>query len=268
MTRWTIEKPCELEFDDVRMLRVRVVAGSVNVVGTDEGAKLEVTEIEGPPLAVTLSGGELVVTYEDMSWRGILSWVMSWRRRTTISLAVPWDCSVQLGVVTASAVVSGVHGRAAVKSVSGEVTLEGLTDGVEAETISGDLATKALAGDLRFSTVSGALTVVDGSSTSLTSNSVSGDVTLDVDIARGGDVGITSVSGDVRVRLPHDTGVRVDIASTTGNLDSAFDGLSYERSPGNRKLEGVLGSGAGKLRVQTVSGDIALLRREPAEAAL
>jgi len=268
MTRWTISEPTELDFDSVKVLRVRIVAGSVNVVGTDETARLEVTDLDGPPLQVSLKDGELVVAYDDVSWPGILSWVTSRRRSATISVAVPWDSSVQLGVVTASAVVSGIHGCTSIRSVSGNVTLEGLTETVDAETVSGDLETKSLAGDLRFSTVSGDLTVVDGSSTLLRANSISGDVALDVDVARGSEIELTSVSGDVRVRLPHNTDVQVDIASTSGNLDTAFDGLSYRRLYGNRRLGGVLGRGSGRLLASTVSGDIALLRREPAGAAL
>jgi Putative adhesin len=268
MARWTISEPTELDFDAVKVLRVRIADGSVNVVGTDETARLEITELDGPPLGVSLEDGELVVAYEDVSWPGILSWVESRRRSVTISLAVPWDCSVQLGVVTASAVVSGVHGRTSVRSVSGDLTLEGLTDTVEAETVSGNLETMSLAGDLQFSTVSGDLTVVDGSSNVLRANSVSGDVTLDVDVANGGEIELASVSGDIRIRLPHRTNVEVEIASHTGSLDSSFDGLSYERMLRARRLGGILGHGSGRLLASTVSGDIALRRREPAGVAL
>jgi uncharacterized protein YaiE (UPF0345 family) len=267
MTRWTISEPTELTLDPAKVLRVRIVAGSVNVVGTDDTARLEVNELEGPPLQVSLQDGELVVTYDDLSWRGLLSWVTSRRRKATISLAVPWDCSVQLDVVTAAATVAGIHGRTSVKSLSGPVTLEGLTDTVEAETVSGDLETKSLAGDLRFSTVSGDLTVVDGSSNVLRANSVSGDLTLDMDPARAAEIELNSISGDLRVRLPHSTDVQVDIASAAGRLDTAFGGLSYERMPDNHRLGGTLGKGSGRLVASTVSGDIALLRREPAEVS-
>jgi Putative adhesin len=267
MRRWTIAEPTVLELDPAKVLRVRLVGGSVDVVGTDGETRLEVTELEGPPLQVSLSDGELVVAYEDLSWRGILSWV-STRRRARVSLAVPWDCAVQLGVVTASAVVAGVHGRTAVKSVSGSVTLEGLTDSVEAETVSGDLATRALAGDLSFGTVSGQLTVVDGSSNKLRATSVSGDLFLDVDVARRGSLELSTVTGDTRVRLPRNTDVEVEISSTSGELDTAFDALRLERTPSARRLGGVLGNGTARLRATTVSGAVTVLRREPAGAAL
>jgi hypothetical protein len=269
MTTWTIAEPADLEFDQVKVVRIRVVGGSVNVVGTDETARLEVTELDGPPLSVSLEDGELVISYDDLSWRSILSWgVDSQPRSATLSLAVPWDSAVQLGVVSAAAVVSGIHGRTSVKSVSGEVTLEGLTDTVDAETVSGDLETRSLAGDLRFSTVSGDLTVVDGSSNQLRVNSVSGDVALDVDVARDAWLDLATINGAIRVRLPHRTHLTVEVASASGNVDTAFDGLRYQQHPGNRRLDGVIGTGSGRLTASTVSGDIALLRRTPVEAVL
>jgi DUF4097 and DUF4098 domain-containing protein YvlB len=181
---------------------------------------------------------------------------------------VPWDCAVQLGVVTATAVVAGVHGRTSVKSVSGGVTLEGLTDSVEAETISGDLQTRSLAGDLTFGTVSGQLTVVDGSSNRLHANSVSGDLFLDVDVAKHGSLELRTITGDARVRLPRNTDLEVDISSTSGALGTSFDALRLERTASARRLGGVLGTGSARLRATTVSGDVTLLRREPAGAAL
>ena len=74
MSEWSVTEPEKLAFDTpVSDLQVRVVNGTVNVVGTDEGpARLEVTDIEGPPLVVTQDGGTLTVGYEDLPWKGFL----------------------------------------------------------------------------------------------------------------------------------------------------------------------------------------------------
>ena len=87
----------KLTFDEpVTALRVRIVNGTVNVVGTDEGS--------GPPGGVrgrrpaadvvTQEGGTLTVAYEDLPWKGFLKWLdrKGWRRRKLArasSLAVP-----------------------------------------------------------------------------------------------------------------------------------------------------------------------------------
>ena len=77
MSEWSVAEPSKLTFDaPVTALHVRVVNGTVNVVGTDEGsARLEVSELEGPPLVVTQKDGTLTVAYEDLPWKGFLKWL-------------------------------------------------------------------------------------------------------------------------------------------------------------------------------------------------
>ena len=43
-----------------------------------------------------------------------------------VTITVPADCPIQLGVLSASAIVSGLRSGAAVKGMSGEVTLDGV----------------------------------------------------------------------------------------------------------------------------------------------
>ena len=113
MSEWSVAEPTKLTFDEpVSRLHVRIVNGTVNVVGTDEGsARLEVSEIEGPPLIVTQQDGTLTVAYEDLPWKGFLKWLdrKGWRRSAVVSLAVPADTRVEVGVVGAAAVVSGIR---------------------------------------------------------------------------------------------------------------------------------------------------------------
>lgn len=129
-SEWFVKEPGKLTFDEpVTRLHVRIVDGTVNVVGTDDGsARLEVSEIEGPPLVVTQEDGVLTVTYEDLPWKGFLKWLdrKGWRRNAVVSLAVPADTRVEVGVVGAGAVVSGVDGPTVVKGVTGDTTLVGL----------------------------------------------------------------------------------------------------------------------------------------------
>jgi len=261
MDRWTVQEPTQIELDAVRRVEVRIVSGHVEVVGGDGPPRLEVSSIEGPPLHVRLADGVLEVSYEDLSWRGLMEWLRQERRRAVVSIAVPRECEVELGVVTASALAAGVHGRIAVKSVSGEVVLDGVGSRVTAHTVSGNVESRGLRGELDFKTVSGDLTVVDARSGAVRAKTVSGDLTVDLHAVGEGGIELDSVSGDITLRLPGDADLAVDVRSTSGKLGSAFDGLAQDRQPGQRRLEGTLGEGAGRLRARTVSGDVALLRR-------
>ncbi len=93
MSEWSVAEPKKLTFDEpVSDLHVRIVNGTVNVVGTDEGsARLEISEIDGPPLVVTQSNGTLTVAYEDLPWKGFLKWLdrKGWRRSAVVSWPFP-----------------------------------------------------------------------------------------------------------------------------------------------------------------------------------
>ncbi|MFI5616336.1 DUF4097 family beta strand repeat-containing protein [Streptomyces sp. NPDC051567] len=211
---WLIAAPQKLTFEEpVTELRVRIVGGTVNVVAAEEGpARLEVTEVAGPPLYVVQEGGALTVSYEDLPWngsQGVKKWLESkpwkawagsgsgrkaWERDVTLTLAVPAATAVRLAAVGATAFVSGIGGPAEVSLVSGDATLSGLSGRVRANTVSGDVEAQSVTGDLGFHSVSGGLTVVDGAGVSVRADSVSGDMLIDLGAdpdagAPGGDTG-------------------------------------------------------------------------------
>ncbi|MFE9994117.1 DUF4097 family beta strand repeat-containing protein [Streptomyces avermitilis] len=270
MSEWSVAEPRKLTFDDpVTALHVRIVNGTVNVVGTEEGsARLEVSAIEGPPLTVTQKGGTLTVAYDDLPWKGFLKWLdgKGWRRSAVVSLAVPMSTRVEVGVVGAGAVVSGIDGPAEVKGVTGDTTLVRLSGPVHASTVSGSVEAQGVTGDLRFSSVSGDLTVVEGSGPSVRAESVSGSMIVDLDPAdRPTDIHLSNVSGEIAIRLPHPADMEVEANTTSGTVSNAFEHLRVSGPWGAHKITGRLGSGSGKLKAMTVSGSIALLRRPQAE---
>ncbi|WP_432094766.1 DUF4097 family beta strand repeat-containing protein [Streptomyces sp. bgisy100] len=275
-SEWSIDEPRTLALDEpVGSVTVRIVGGTVNVVGTDSGepARLEIAELDGPPLTVTQKGSVLTVTYDDLTRKGLFAWLdrrtwrdrKRWNRRAVVSVTVPAGSGVEVGVVGAASFVSGVSGRTELRSVSGDSTVVGLTGPVRAETVSGRLEAQAVTGDLHFQSVSGDLTVLDGSGTSVTAETVSGNLALDLAPAGAGpDIRLTTVSGEVAIRLPHPADATVTANTTSGALSNAFDDLRVTGQWGAKRITGTLGAGTGTLTAATVSGAIALLRR-PAE---
>ena len=271
MPRWTVDAPATYDFDRVDTLRVRTFGGSVAVLSTGERACLDIAGVTGQPLVVTHSDGTLTVSYEDLSWDGLLGWLRPDRTAATITITVPRDCPVQLGVVTASAIVSGISAATSVKSVSGGITLDGVTGAVDARTVSGDIEAQGLGGTIGFNSVSGDLTLADGSVDRLDAKTVSGRVTADIDLDRDAALRVATVSGPVAIRLPADARARVDLRSTTGRVLSEFPGLRHSQKPGASSLSGDLcpggaaGAGPGKhpglVRVSTMSGQVTLLQR-------
>ncbi|MDX3225623.1 DUF4097 family beta strand repeat-containing protein [Streptomyces sp. ME19-01-6] len=271
-SKWSLTEPQKLTFDDpVSTLQVRVVGGTVNVVGTDTGpARLELAEIDGPPLTVTHEGGTLTVGYDDVPWKGWLKWLdrKGWSRTVHLTLAVPTGTSASVGGVGVGAVLSGLSGRTDVHGVSGDVTLVGLTGPVRADTVSGRVEAQAVTGRLRFNSVSGDLTVIEGSGDSVRADTISGDILLDLAPATapgGADITLTTVSGEIAIRLPHPADAEVEAHTASGAVSNAFEDLRVTGQWGAKHIAGRLGAGNGRLKATTVSGAIALLRRPPSD---
>jgi hypothetical protein len=261
----TVTEPETFVFDEpVTTLNVRIVNGAVNVVGTDGGpCRVEVTEIHGPPLRIRLRGSTLTVTYDDLPWKGFLKWWdrKGWTRHAVVSLAVPQQTRVEVGVVGAGAVISGISGATSVQGVKGDTTLVGLTGSVKANTVAGSVEAQSVSGDLRVNTVSGDLTVVEGSGSEVRADSVSGNMVLDLDPAAGADVRLTTVTGQIAIRIPEPGDAEVNVNTTSGNVSCAFEELRVTDGWGDHRITGRVGGGAARLRATTVSGAIALLRR-------
>jgi hypothetical protein len=261
ISHWTVDSPTTMEFDGVTALRVRLVSGSVAVLAAEGTSSLEVSSIEGDPLQVTFENGLLTIAHENLSWDGLLKWLRPQRHAATVTVSVPRKCPAQVGVVNAAAVVSGIGSRTSVKSVSGGITLDGVAGEVDANTVSAPLEAQGINGRLNFSTVSGDLTLADGWVERLDANAVSGDVTADVDLDPLGGMNVTTVSGEVMLRLPAEADAQVNLHSVSGDVRSEFAELRRSSAPASRSVSGSLGAGSGHVSVTTMSGRVMLLRR-------
>ncbi|GAA1087319.1 MULTISPECIES: DUF4097 family beta strand repeat-containing protein [Kitasatospora] len=280
MSEWTVEQPDRITIDEpVEALHVRIMSGAVNVVAAEGPARLEVTELEGEPLNVDLTDGVLTVAYKDFDWNELSETVKSVqsvkaflsslrrKRRAVVSLAVPAGTEVKIGSASADTTVSGVTGPVAVHGASGATTLVGLSGRIQANTVSGDVDAQSVSGELRVKSVSGQLTVVAGTADKVQAKTVSGAVTLDLDVQTPTDITVTTVSGPVGVRLPSVADAKVEAGTTTGDVTSTFAELTVAGSWGAKRLSGQLGSGTGRLQVTTVSGAITVLHRPEDEDA-
>jgi hypothetical protein len=267
MAHWSIEAPTSLEFDDVTALRVRLIAGSVAVLATDGKPSLDVANVSGDPLEVTYEDGALTITHENLTWEGLLKWLRPQRPSATVTVTVPRQCPTQVGVVSATAVMSGISARASVKSVSGGITLDGVTGDVDANTVSGALEAQGINGKLNFNSVSGDLTLADGWLERLDANAVSGDVTADIDLDPLGGMHVTTVSGEVTLRIPAEADAQVRLHSMSGDVRSEFAELRHVSAPASRSVSGSLGAGSGHVSVTTMSGRVMLLRRTERDGA-
>jgi Putative adhesin len=143
--------------------------------------------------------------------------------------------------------------RLAARTVEGDIVAEGLRSPVDAASVSGDVRVSTT-GTARAATVSGNVEATFGETD-------------------GSEMEFASVSGNVIVRLAGDVGARVEAHTLSGNIESDFD---LRMRPGNaedddeehgefhieigRQASGTIGRGGPELSLNTVSGNIRLLR--------
>jgi Putative adhesin len=275
MASWTLTQPQQLGFDEeVRRLDVSLIAGRLNVVGTDGPARLEVSRLGEQPLSVTLDGDVLSVRHPyPKTWPGILQplwwWLNGGRRfHSDVSIAVPYTTPSVLRVSSGSVVASGVHADLTVDCVSGRITLLGNDGRIRAKVVSGPIEALGCAGDVTLETVSGEITLADSATERVHAKTISGPVTADLDNPpRHSDIFLETVSGEITVRVREDSDLSVHLSATGGRVTSAFPSLGGEadwsKAGGrwSKSLRGAIGAGTGRLNVRAISGNISLLCR-------
>ncbi|HET8616532.1 MAG TPA: DUF4097 family beta strand repeat-containing protein [Actinomycetales bacterium] len=264
--KWGVSGPKVIEVggpdETVHELRVALVAGRIDVVAHDEDeARVEVHRVRGRELEVLWDRGSLVVRHPQVRWDNILEGIRGFARgedSADLSIAVPRGTTVQVGTVSADGLVAGVHAPASVRTVSGSLVLDGVHGTVGARTLSGQIDVRDQHGSLSGETVSGSLTVQAVELDDLDVKTVSGSLAVDLDRpARR--IALKSVSGDLTVRIPADSGFRFDAKSVSGNV--VADGRRIASGPpGNRAGELREGDEAVRISAKSVSGDVTLLR--------
>jgi hypothetical protein len=131
----------------------------------------------------------------------------------------------------------------------------------EGVVVSGDIEAEGLRSDVDVNTVEGQISVI--TTGRAWANSVSGDIEIDMGDFSGGDLDFHTVSGDITLRLPADFSADVEFSSLSGDLDTDFDmdiRNRHERRWVGSKIEGTIGSGGRDLTLNTISGDVKILR--------
>lgn len=259
--KWLVDGAKVIDVDNIRKLKVGLIAGQVNVVGHDEPhARIEVHSIKGKELLVTVDGDTLEIDHAQLRWDNFIDVFKSFRgsARVDITITVPRDIALKFGVVSASALITGLTEDATVSTVSGDVVIDGLYGDLQLNGVSGEISVRNHYGKINAHTISGDITA-SGEIMRFTSDSVSGDVFLDVTGAPD-EIRANTVSGSVTARLAEGVAAQYKINTVSGRIQ--LD---------DSEITGVRGSFTGKygtldrqwleFRANTVSGNVSVLHQ-------
>ena len=264
---WTVTGPQTIDVDDVHSLKLGIVKGRFDVVTHDEPfVRIEVSEISGDPLTITLVNGRLEVRHQlqgPQGWfRNLMGTVNNASANSVVvGIALPPGVDVEAGTVNGEGMVSGINGRIRLNTVSGSVMADGTSGELHVNTVSGEVIARNHDGVLTAKSVSGEVTA-SGKFKNVRANTVSGDLSFDLHDYTN-DLGANSVSGDLTIRLPHDVGLDIIAKSASGTV--IIDDQMYAQ-PGS-KVETVVGPDERLMvvRTNTVSGKTYIMHAtEPA----
>jgi DUF4097 and DUF4098 domain-containing protein YvlB len=258
-------------------LSAKVRSGSLAVTAEErEGVVVRVEPNDGSDASrqqaentlVEMRGDTLVIHAPEPA-----GWI--WRRGSIrVTAQVPLDSAFECHVASADVVLAGLWREGSLNTASGDVRIESVTGNLRVNTASGDVFAARVGGDARVNSASGDVEVGSlGGDATL--HSASGDLRVldtggsvqartasgDIDLlrARRGELRGTTASGDVTVTVLPGTGVYMDVRTASGSTHSDLD-VGGE-PPADRKDPAATLS----VRVQTVSGDVSVLRAAVSE---
>jgi len=257
-----------IDLEIVRRLKVGLIGGQVDVIAHDEpGARVEVHSVTGKELKISIEGDALEVDHPQLRWDNFIDVFRSWsgKARADVSILVPRDVALKLGVVSASALVSGLSTDAKLSTVSGDLTVDGLTGDLDLNSVSGEISVRSHRGAIVAHTVSGDV-VANGELHRFRVESVSGNVFLDIDGVPD-EITSNTVSGDLTLRLDEGVGTRYRMNTVSGTLH--LDDTIIRGAMG-RNFTHQSGSLNGQwidVSANSVSGNVSVVRRSADGAA-
>ena len=169
-----------------------------------------------------------------------------------IAVEVPHGATVFVETASADLTASDLSGRKEFKTASGDVGLSRLAGTLEVQTVSGDVELEGQAPlDLGLKSISGDMRVRVPQLRRLELGTTSGDLRLDAELSGQGPFAIRSISGDVLI--VGRSGFRVEAETITGDLSSELPS-KRESAPGRKVM--IVGRPGPTLAFRSVSGDL------------
>jgi hypothetical protein len=265
MQTWRIEQADHRTLRGLRECQIDLVKGSVDIVTTDDEPSVEVMTVRNGPMQITFDDGTATVGYPKPVRRlplPLTRLALARREHADVRLRVPPDCRVSVRTVDATVTVSRLAGRLSVDSVCGDINLAEQTGDAELTTGRGLVQSVGGSGDLDVDIHAGDFTLINGDGAKVRARSIHGSHRIDLGSATGPrDLDVSCRVGDVTIRLPQESDLRVELTTVMGEIAAEADGIAVRRKRRGASASGQFGSGAGRLRANADRGRVSLLVR-------
>ena len=155
--------------------------------------------------------------------------------------------------------LEGGGGFVSLQSVEGVVTLRGTKGRVEANSVNEGVEAYNVTGDLRVETVNGDVVLSGIDAANVEAITVNGDIEYDGTLKDNGRYSFATHNGDVSVSVPEKANLTVGVSTYQGEFESSFE-VKLQGISAKKRFTFQLGTGSGRLEIESFQGDIQLRR--------
>lgn len=262
--KWVIEpgQTRTIDLELVRTLKASLIGGKVNVIAHDEpGARIEISRVTGKDLRVEIDGDRLEIDHPQLRWDNFIEVFRGFtgNAKADISILVPRDVTLKLGVVSAETLVAGFTADAKLNTVNGDLVVDSVTGDIDVNGVNAEISIANHHGRVRAHTISGDVSV-SGEVSTFSSDSVSGNMILDL-VGTPSKIDTNTVSGDLTARIDGGSGERYRVNTVSGTVYLDDTTITGTLGKGFERVNGVLEGDWLELNANSVSGDISVIKR-------
>jgi DUF4097 and DUF4098 domain-containing protein YvlB len=260
-------------------VEISTVSGSINVSGWDRN-EVQVTG--------TLGDGVERLDFESSGKHTYVKVIFKHHGRwnddeTELEIRVPRGSSVDADTVSADLTVGGIKGSQRLQTVSGDINTDVAQQDAEVRTVSGELSVRGdntpmvlsvttvsgdanvsrVSGEVTATTVSGSLELAIDKLSRGRLRTTSGDAKIVTTLNQDGRLDAETISGELEVTLKGKLDAEFDIETFSGDIDNCFgpEARSTDKYGPGKELNFTQGSGSGRVRLSTLSGEVRLCNR-------
>ncbi|MDH4036387.1 MAG: DUF4097 domain-containing protein [Candidatus Krumholzibacteria bacterium] len=174
--------------------------------------------------------------------------------------AVEIGGDVELSATSGDVNVDKVGGKLELEGTSGDFQVTRVAGNVTAQLSSGDFVLEGCSGNVSFDTASGDGRMIEVTG-SIEASTSSGDIEVLIMPTADRVFDLSSSSGDIRVYyVPvKNFGFQLDVKTANGSIEGDLP-IKVSRVD-RRRLQGVVGSGAARVEIETASGDVTIVEQ-------
>lgn len=158
--------------------------------------------------------------------------------------------------------IQNVRGRVIATTSSGEIVIRGAQNGVRAVSVSGSITLYSSKGRLDLTSTSADLQLRDVDSREVITRNTSGQTTFDGAVYADGRYTFESLSGQITLRVPAQSGFSLMAKTYSGSINTQFPlQLTPGQVIGERQVRGTFGNGGAEIVVTSYQGPIQIIKR-------